>query len=82
MKQKTITLARNERIIAVVPEACSGPGWANQPTWVYIVASDGKLRSECIQPGERGQELASLWGPGEAMTRALMQSISVRQFHG
>lgn len=36
-KIKTIKLHRHERIVAVTPEFCAGPGWGNCITWVHIV---------------------------------------------
>lgn len=34
---KRINLSRSERIVAVVPETCTGPGWANQVVHIHIV---------------------------------------------
>jgi hypothetical protein len=70
-----LTLARGERIIAVVPERCQGPGWANAVIWVYIATSAGGLRTECIQPGQRTPEMQALFEPGAAMCAALIASI-------
>lgn len=79
MKPKTIKLQDGERIIAVIPERCSGPGWSNAPTWVYIATADGRLRQECIQPGERTPELHTLFAAGEAMCNALMAAVPSRR---
>ena len=69
-----IELHKDERIIAVVPEYASGPGWANKPIWVYIEQSATKrLRTECIQPDEQ----TTLFASGAAMATALVQSIPV-----
>jgi hypothetical protein len=70
-----LNLARGERIIAVVPERCQGPGWANAVIWVYIATSAGGLRTECIQPGQRTPEMQALFDPGAAMCAALIASI-------
>ena len=73
-----IELHKDERIIAVVPEYASGPGWANKPIWVYIEQSATKrLRTECIQPDEQTAEMHTLFAPGAAMATALVQSIPV-----
>ena len=77
MKPRVIELKYGERIIAVVPEFASGPGWGNAPAWVYIVSNDGTLRQECIQPMERSLDLHTLFHAGEAMCRSLIASIPV-----
>ena len=75
MKRK-IKLKRGERILAVVPEHASGPGWVNSPTWVHIGANDGTYRTECIQPAERTLELHALWEVGESVHRSLLRAIN------
>jgi len=80
MNEKIITLAHGERIIAVVPERCSGPGWTNFPTWVYILSSiDGTCRTECIQPRERSPALMHLFDIGSAVCESLRDAISVKK---
>lgn len=79
MKPKTIRLAPGERVIAVVPERCGGPGWANAPTWVYVASEDGRLRFESIQPEERTPQLHALYHAGEAMCAALLGSVPQRR---
>lgn len=71
-KPKSIKLGPYERIVAVVPERCSGPGWSNSPTWVYIANNDGRFRSECIQPEERSLSLSALFDIG-AVTQAALK---------
>jgi hypothetical protein len=79
MKPTTIKLARGERIIAVVPERCNGPGWSNSPAWVYIATNDGRLREECIQPEERTPELHTLFSIGETVCNALKAAVPVKK---
>jgi hypothetical protein len=79
MKARTIKLAYGERVVAVVPERCNGPGWSNAPTWVYIATNDGRLREECVQPGERTPELQALFAAGEAMCNALAAAVPVKK---
>lgn len=74
-KPKTIKLNYGERVVAVVPELCHGPGWSNSPTWVFIATNDGRLRRECIQPDERTLELHTLFAAGEAMCNALILAV-------
>ncbi len=79
MKPKTITLNYGERIVGVVPEHVNGPGWANQPVWVYIGTNDGRLREECIQPDERTAAMHSLFKAGEAMCVSLLHAVPVKK---
>jgi len=76
---RAIRLAADERIIAVVPEFCSGPGWANAVAWVYIVNSSGAFRQDCIQPDERTEALHALFAVGEAVNRALVAAVPVNK---
>jgi len=79
MKPKTITLNYGERIVGVVPEYVSGPGWANQPVWVYVGTNDGRLREECIQPTEMTAEMRTLFVAGEAMCKSLLLAVPVKK---
>ena len=79
MKPKAIKLHHGERVVAVVPERCNGPGWSNAPVWVYISTNDGRLREECIQPNERTPEMHALFHAGEAMCMALMGAVPQRR---
>lgn len=78
-KPKTIKLHEGERVVAVVPERCAGPGWSNTPVWVYIATNDGRLREECIQPDERTPAMHALFHAGEAMMAALMLAVPLRR---
>jgi hypothetical protein len=78
-RPKTIKLGYGERIIAVVPERCAGPGWSNAPIWVYIRTNAGDLREECIQPDERTSDMHVLFGPGAAMAEELLRAVPVRK---
>lgn len=78
VKVKVITVERYERIIAVVPEVCRGPGWVNQPVWVYIQRADKTLRTECIQPDEQTAEMRVLFSLGAMMQSHLLGALNVR----
>lgn len=75
---KKIALHADEKIIAVIPEHCSGPGWSNMPIWVYIIDSSQKLRTECIQPDEMTREMWTLFKAGAAMCEALVSAVPVK----
>ena len=79
MKKVQILVGHGERVIAVVPQRASGPGWSNAPTWVYIATNDGRLRQECIQPDERTTEMHALYAAGEAMCNALIDAVPTLQ---
>ena len=71
-----IVLAENEKIIAVVPEYASGPGWANLPLWVHIVNNQNKYRVECIQPNDQTLEMQILFRLCCDAHYAMMKAIS------
>lgn len=70
---KQIELKLGERILAVVPQKCSGPGWSNFVAWVYIGNSCGEVRTDCLQQEDWSDDLFALAGVGEAMSDALIQ---------
>ena len=66
----------NERIIAVVPETCSGPGWLNTVIWVYIHDTvTQKLRQECLQPSEQPRDAKILFNSLEALHQTMLDVI-------
>lgn len=78
--QRPIQLSRTERVLAVVPEYCAGPGWANSPLWVHIADhATGMLRSECIQPEDQTPEQLTLFRIGADVHAALVNSIGVKR---
>lgn len=74
---QSIALKRLERIIAVVPEYCHGPGWSNTVVWVYISNEKEQLRTECLQFEDQSYEMYALFAPGAAMHTALVNAVPV-----
>ena len=73
---KVIALSNSERVVAVVPEPCSGRGWTNELLTVYIHDTfDGTLRVVHLQPSEQPDVIHHLFAPGAAMARALQMAI-------
>ena len=72
---KKIKLNKGDRVLAVVPEYCAGPGWSNQIVNVYIETIAGKLRTEYLQPDEMSNEMHTLFGPGACMCAALKEAL-------
>lgn len=76
----TITLKHGEKVLAVVPEFASGPGWSNRPIWVYIGNYAGNtFRAECIQPEKQTAEMHALFSIGAAAHSALLASVKTRK---
>ena len=72
---KEIILSRWERVVAVVPVCVRGPGWSNQPAWVYIADNNGAIRSECVQPQEQSAALQILFNSGASLCKDLIDSV-------
>ena len=71
---KTIKLNRNERVVAIVPEKASGPGWSNWLVWVFI--DDGTtIRRESLQQDEMSMPLHVLFGVGCEVHDSLMAAV-------
>jgi hypothetical protein len=79
VKPRAIALTRGERVLAVVPEYASGPGWANMPVWVHVGNIDGTYRSECLQPDEQSAEMLTLFRVGAHMQSALVGAVPIKQ---
>ncbi len=73
-----INLAPGEKVLAVVPEYCRGPGWRNTPIFIYIGnMQTGMFRSECIQPKDQTLQQISLFRVCEAANAAILDTLSV-----
>lgn len=80
---RCIRLETGERIVAIVPERASGPGWSNDVTWVYIEhVPSGEFRRECIQPNERSYALHPLYATAAEMHRALLGAVLTEEVRG
>lgn len=62
-------------ILAVVPEFCSGPGWANTPVYVYWQDEDGVIKQRCLQPDQQSRELAMLFDIGAVVQAKLKKAV-------
>ena len=77
---KPVILKRDERIIAVVPEHCEGPGWGNDVLWVHIENPITKeLRIVCYQFRELNRELQAFHATGAALYRELVSWVPVER---
>ena len=73
---KTIQLTRHERILAIWPEFASGPGWRNEIVYVYVEdTTNGRVRTEDIQPHERSESMIVLFTAAAAMADALRRAV-------
>ncbi len=74
---KRITLEKHERIIAIVPEYCSGPGWANRLVNVHIVDwATNTHRVEHLQTDEVPRDMQVLFGVGAKVHDVMMGAIA------
>jgi hypothetical protein len=64
-----------DRLIAVVAEPASGPGWANTPLWIIVQDGNGKLRRECLQPDEQSDGIRVLYATAAAVHGALVREV-------
>jgi hypothetical protein len=75
---KKIPLTRLERVVAVVPETCSGPGWLNQLIWVFIEdTGSGKTRRHAIQYEDCTDDMRTLFKVCEAAHSALIADVQL-----
>lgn len=65
-----------DKIVAVVPESCVGPGWTNDPIWVYRQKpGGGEIYRECIQPQDQTREMLILFKVLEAAHSAMVEIV-------
>ena len=76
---RVIELGRNERIVSVVPEKVSGPGWSNAIAWVHITDDCGSFRTECLQPEDHSHEMILLFEIGAVVCAQLASSIPTKR---
>lgn len=73
---KTIQLTEHERILAIVPEFASGPGWRNEIVYVYVEdTTTGRVRTEDIQPHEQSPNMTVLFDVAAAMAESLRRAV-------
>lgn len=71
-------LMAGEHVVAVAPEFAQGPGWSNRPLTIIVSDSDGKLRSECLQPDEQGTEIGLLFATCASAHSAMREAVERR----
>jgi len=76
---RTIELAPNERIIAIVPEACDGSGWNNKIVNVYILSSTGEFREEILQLDEITNGMETLFNVAITLNKSLLAALPHRK---
>jgi hypothetical protein len=80
LKKQKIVLEYGEKIVAVVPEYCEGPGWVNTVLWVYIANIGARtFRFECYQPEEQNDVQRTLFSIGAQVNKQLVASVEVKQ---
>lgn len=72
-----LKLAYGEDVVAIVPEYARGPGWSNSVLWVHIRTSDGRLRTEALQPEERSRDQQVLFATLAAAHEAMLATLEV-----
>ncbi len=68
-------IKHGERVVTAYAEHVNGPGWANNPLWVIIRGTDGKLREECLQPEEQTLEILTLFDVSAELNKALVNAV-------
>jgi len=70
-----IKLNKDERILCVIPEYASGPGWSSRVLWIYIINSRKEVRLEAFQWDELNLELQDLFEIGAVVHKRLVNAI-------
>lgn len=75
----TIKLSRHERVIAVVPEFCEGPGWSNRLVNVHIVDyATNNYRVVYLQHEEQSSEMQKMFAIIENVHRLAISCVTTK----
>ena len=71
-----MNLLKNEIVVTAFAERASGPGWGNRPIWVIVEnIANGKMRRDCIQPGQHTAQMAWLFDLSEAAHKGMTEAV-------
>lgn len=65
----------DEYIVTAYGENAAGPGWSNQPLWVILRNSDGRLRQIAIQPEQQTPEMIALYAISNVVHRQISAAV-------
>ena len=73
-------IGRDDTIVTAYAEPANGPGWANTPLWVIVRDAAGKLRQECIQPGEQTEDMLTLYAFSALLHGRMTRAVEAWRF--
>jgi hypothetical protein len=73
--RRALHMTRTDRMVTAYAQPASGPGWSNRPLYVIVEDRDGKMRSECLQPGEFSRDLELLYGIASVVHGELLKML-------
>jgi hypothetical protein len=74
-KGGNVKLNAGDYIVTAWAEFAVGPGWSNRIVWVLIREVGGKLRLECLQPGEQSKDIIKLSPYSALVTEDITKSV-------
>lgn len=74
--RRCLRLGENDRIVSAYAQPANGPGWSNAPLWVVVRDGDGRLREECLQPGEQPRGVLTLYRIASAVHGQLLAELT------
>lgn len=74
-----IVLNKHEKVLAVVPEYCAGPGWSNRLVHVHILDySNNTYRVVYLTPDETTPAMRTLFEIGATISGALLRAVPIK----
>ena len=78
--KEMITLNKHEKILAVVPEYCAGPGYGYWVVWVHILDySKNTYRLHILQESETTPAMGTLFAIGATVSDALLSAVPTKK---
>lgn len=75
-----VKLNKHEKVLAAVPEFCSGPGWSNMIVNVHIFDyQSNTYRVVYLQQDEITDDMHHIFGIGAKMQKMLIEAVPTKE---
>lgn len=65
----------DEYVVTAYGETAAGPGWSNQPLWVILRNSSGRIRQIAIQPEQQTADMIALYAVSNVVHRQMAAAV-------
>lgn len=69
-------LDKGSKVVIAWADKCYGPGWSNNPVWLIVRDTNGKLEQLCLQPEEQTKEIRILFSTNYESSATMTEIIA------